>query len=505
MAGHRIGRLPVLMLIFTLSMAGFSCRIGAQDIPVIRTVTANTGPGFLTESKFYLAYRPSFPVRNPARSLQDVIDHSDRYEKQISAMFDGKNVDPRIFLWAVYACDSGNTNLAPTASALGQLCAGRFDQARETLLAALRKNPDDYAATLLLGLLSIRDRNLFGYLEKAYRQSPQKTVKLVDFLACNIEFDVPPQSEWDFLDAWINLFSGSPELFRSPDFSAIELHRLREMIRQKYFAQQPGTEQKNDSAEKAALRRFQASLDEQLGKQVTKQFRERIGSAGASVVLPGHLANGRFFFNLMQPETRKKNLQTLDELLSPDRPVPPLEALAELPVWGGIYAAQVGSSPIPEGIEPESVAALFGQLCAKQFDAARKTGLQLLEKQPEDFRVLVLLAALAAEDTALLPHLEQAFTRSPLKTIYVIDFLSRSGILAVSPDSVFFERFTALIYRNREELRQKKIARHVAARLRNIIARNGKMLSKEMRELCYILDHDTNDGPPSYLPQQFRQ
>ena len=190
MAGHRIGRLPVLMLIFTLSMAGFSCRIGAQDIPVIRTVTANTGPGFLTESKFYLAYRPSFPVRNPARSLQDVIDHSDRYEKQISAMFDGKNVDPRIFLWAVYACDSGNTNLAPTASALGQLCAGRFDQARETLLAALRKNPDDYAATLLLGLLSIRDRNLFGYLEKAYRQSPQKTVKLVDFLACNIEFDV---------------------------------------------------------------------------------------------------------------------------------------------------------------------------------------------------------------------------------------------------------------------------------------------------------------------------
>ena len=264
MAGHRIGRLPVLMLIFTLSMAGFSCRIGAQDIPVIRTVTANTGPGFLTESKFYLAYRPSFPVRNPARSLQDVIDHSDRYEKQISAMFDGKNVDPRIFLWAVYACDSGNTNLAPTASALGQLCA-------------------------------------------------------------------------------------------------------------------------------------------------------------------------------------------------------------------------------------------------KQFDAARKTGLQLSEKQPEDFRVLVLLAALAAEDTALLPHLEQAFTRSPLKTIYVIDFLSRSGILAVSPDSVFFERFTALIYRNREELRQKKIARHDAARLRNMIARNGEMLSKEMRELCYILDHDTNDGPPSYLPQQFRQ
>ncbi|MBS1370009.1 MAG: hypothetical protein HPZ91_08665 [Lentisphaeria bacterium] len=486
------------LLIFALLFGGVTNDLFSKNLHFLQSSPANTYRGFLTESKFYLSHRPSFIIDDPARSLQNIIDRFQEYDNKASSLFEGKTVDPLVLMWSVLYVNSGKVDQDPINSALGMLCAGKYDKAQETLLAIVREKPDNYAANLLLGLLSMRDRKLFGHLEKAYQESPLKTIMLIDFLACNIQMNIPKESEWDFLEAYIGLFVHENELFLNPAFSATQLHRLNEMVRQKYFDPKNDRMLQDDKNKEAVLRRFRALMNGVIRKQVEERFNNKSNETGAVVIQPTGLVDGRFAFDLMQPEAQQKNLQVLSDLLSSGKPVPPMEELAVLPVWGGIYVGLTKYTPMPNEINPDGIAALFGLLCTGQFSPAEEMGVRLLKKNPEDFRILVLLGALAEKNDALLPYLELAFSRDPLKTIYMIDYLSRSRILPLSIHSTFFDRYTMLIYRNREVIKQKKIAKHVAAQLRRMIARKVETLSPEMRVLCFFLDNYTHDGPPSY-------
>ncbi len=111
----------------------------------------------------------------------------------------------------------------------------RYAEAEQLALSQLAENKDNYGANVLLGLLSIRNKAYFKYLEKAFSISSQKTVYMVIWQAYNTEIKVNRKDQWDFFDAFIKMTS---KQIRKSDF--IGLPRLYGMtlysaIREKYY------------------------------------------------------------------------------------------------------------------------------------------------------------------------------------------------------------------------------------------------------------------------------
>lgn len=453
----------------------------------------NTEPGYLTQSKFYLSCRPTYKIGNPARALQDIINEFPTYNRIMPGMFDGDEIYPLVLMWAVYYANSENADRLSAPYALGLLCGGKFDEAKSALLAIVDKNPDDYSAALLLGVLSMRDRELFKYLEAAYRQAPRKTITLVDFLASNIKMDVPAEQEWDFLDAYIDLFVRDDELFRREELPANLRHRLAELVRQKYFDGQSDRFLWEDKSREAVFRHFRELMNE----LNMKTMEEKIDRGTGQQVVPP-LADGKVIYALMKPESLQKNQQALMQLLSPGQPMPSVQELTLLTAWGGFYAGQLELSPLPAGVEPEGICALFGEICIGEYAKAAELGRKLLEKNPDDFSVLVLLGVLAEKDSELFSYLEKAFAIDPLKTIYIIDYFIRCRIIPRRPSPEFLKSYTRLIYQYREDIVKHKISRQVANQLMNMIASGGLSASEEVKTLRSVLNGNTHEGSPSY-------
>lgn len=117
---------------------------------------------------------------------------------------------------------------------LALICAKRYDEAAKTTLNIINNDEDNYGACVLLGLLSVRDKNLFIYLEKAFDLNPLKTLYIVDWHCTCLKIR-PQKEEWDFIDAYIKLAAKHYAAFKNKDLPFNLALRLWETIQCKYY------------------------------------------------------------------------------------------------------------------------------------------------------------------------------------------------------------------------------------------------------------------------------
>lgn len=100
----------------------------------------------------------------------------------------GLNVDPNSFAYT-----------------LSLVYVKKSKEAEKILLNLLKNDTENYSATILLGLLSIKNKNNFSYLEKAFKMNPLKTIYLINWQASQTRIADNNEVKWDFFDAYIKL------------------------------------------------------------------------------------------------------------------------------------------------------------------------------------------------------------------------------------------------------------------------------------------------------------
>lgn len=121
-----------------------------------------------------------------------------------------------------------------TSYALALICAKRYDEAAKMALNIINNDKDNYGACVLLGLLSVRDKSLFTYLEKAFDMNPLKTLLIVEWHCTCLEIKTKKE-EWDFVDAYIKLAAKHNAAFKNQKLPFCLALRLVETIQCKYY------------------------------------------------------------------------------------------------------------------------------------------------------------------------------------------------------------------------------------------------------------------------------
>lgn len=257
-------------------------QFGIQAMPANTQSGSRKRPGgnfqYMTTSKYYLAYWPTFTPENIPYIIQYVIDEAPRFEQNAEVAFSRQGIVPgeidwRLPVWgALYVNNKfGTMDQSSPKYVFGLLCVKRFSEAKASALKILEKDRNNFGATILLGLMSTREKELFLYLEKAFATDPLKTMVLIDWLGSNLQIDVPKNKEWDFLEAYIKLILLQKELFLSRSISMILLVRLHEMIQQKYYLPPDDIIIQGKESEDTELRAFRTILTDLIKKHLHKR------------------------------------------------------------------------------------------------------------------------------------------------------------------------------------------------------------------------------------------
>ena len=126
--------------------------------------------------------------------------------------------------------DIVNKKKAPYALSL--MFCSRFKQAESVCKDILAKEPKNYGALLLLGVLSIYNPENFIYLEQAFLMNPYKTVWILDWHFR--QFAIEPLVDWDFADAYFHMLMKHRERLKGLQFPPALVQRLSMGIYFKY-------------------------------------------------------------------------------------------------------------------------------------------------------------------------------------------------------------------------------------------------------------------------------
>ncbi len=199
----------------------------------------------LTDSGRYFLPAPMLVIQEPTADQIDRVCRSMNEMNKAMDQFlskDGEVVNLYFTReWgAIYAnlpklCGKASTVSTDTAKyALALLCVKRYKQAKTVALHALKKNGDDSGARVLLGLLSVRDRKNFSYLEKAFSINPVKSIKIVDWHCQHLDLLAKNPEKWDFIGAYLPLvrkYCGSLKEVKLNQSTAV---RLLQAIKERY-------------------------------------------------------------------------------------------------------------------------------------------------------------------------------------------------------------------------------------------------------------------------------
>lgn len=106
--------------------------------------------------------------------------------------------------------DAIDTFSAPYVLSL--MFRARFSDAESAAKNILSQKTDDYGATLLLGLLSVYNKENFPYLERAFVMNPYKTMWVFDWHFSR--FRIEPKEEWDFAHAYFSMLARHKQMIR---------------------------------------------------------------------------------------------------------------------------------------------------------------------------------------------------------------------------------------------------------------------------------------------------
>lgn len=115
---------------------------------------------------------------------------------------------------------------------LALMYLSQFSLAEKTGLTIISKKPDDYAAILLLGMLSIYKKDYFSYFEKAFLIAPEHTLKFFDWHFN--QFRIFPSQSWDFVDAFFHMLAKHINLWSPKNLSGMAIHRMQNAFISKY-------------------------------------------------------------------------------------------------------------------------------------------------------------------------------------------------------------------------------------------------------------------------------
>lgn len=115
---------------------------------------------------------------------------------------------------------------------LSLMYRSKFKEAERVGQKILEKDPDNYGALVLLGLLSIYNEKNFPYLERAFIMNPYRTIWIFDW-HCR-EFRITSPKQWDFADAFFRMLSRHNDQLRHIELSFVCTNRLYKGFSQKY-------------------------------------------------------------------------------------------------------------------------------------------------------------------------------------------------------------------------------------------------------------------------------
>lgn len=115
---------------------------------------------------------------------------------------------------------------------LSLMYLSQFPLAEKVGLAIISKEPDNYAAILLLGMLSIYKKEYFVYFEKAFLIAPEHTLKFFDWHFN--QFRIYSSQSWDFVDAFFHMLARHIKLWSANKLSGRIIYRMQNAFISKY-------------------------------------------------------------------------------------------------------------------------------------------------------------------------------------------------------------------------------------------------------------------------------
>lgn len=165
--------------------------------------------------------------------------------------------------------------------------------------------------------------------------------------------------------------------------------------------------------------------------------------------------------------------------------------------WGGLYCNLPLLTGKKDAVKELSPSYVLSLLFCGYFKRAQKTAKEILEKEPDNYGILLLLGLLSIYDKENFPYLERAFQLNPYKTIWIFDWHLNNFFILPSKDWDFVHAYFLLLAKHRKLLRSKKIPTRIALRLSSSFLLkyedpkkaflNYKEIEPEMRELASII------------------
>lgn len=246
-------------------------RFELQNVEPVRTIETRTPQGSFRRQSTYFGSRgraagteyPLSPSKNyfargryrvgaafSREQINQMMRTFKRFDKQVGDLFHAnprhKGRSEMFSYFAVWGTIYGNLDRYPETEKMvdagsiqyvfGLICANRSEEALLAALDLLEKNENHYGALVLTGILSQMDKELFPYLEKAFKANPGRTVNLIDAQADFLFLRIPENSEWDFLDAYLTMLVKNAVLLKKGDvISPMGARRLKAAVKQKFY------------------------------------------------------------------------------------------------------------------------------------------------------------------------------------------------------------------------------------------------------------------------------
>ena len=211
----------------------------------------------LSPSKHYFYPRPVYQLSLTPQQLGHEIDgvmkQFKRIENSIENIFKDDDKYPlmggsfRIPIWSAIYVNLQKTNINPEFSVTKKLpyavalsFMGQFDEAIQIGLQLIELDDNNYGAMVFLGMHSAQRKELFDYLEKAFKHNPIKTIYLLDWQSKFLKIEVDDNTSWDFVDSYLRLIIENQNIIEGQPMQLGTAITLSQTIIAKYYCVKEG-------------------------------------------------------------------------------------------------------------------------------------------------------------------------------------------------------------------------------------------------------------------------
>ena len=126
---------------------------------------------------------------------------------------------------------------------------------------------------VFLGMHSAQRKELFDYLEKAFKHNPIKTIYLLDWQSKFLKIEVDDNTSWDFVDSYLRLIIENQNIIEGQPMQLGTAITLSQTIIAKYYCVKEGKREliECDDNFKRKINRTRRYLNLMIQKQNRKE------------------------------------------------------------------------------------------------------------------------------------------------------------------------------------------------------------------------------------------